>query len=162
MSRNINLQALALDDFSRLHTLKGVETAPSLKYLHFGDKVWSTSSLTDLEPLINTGLIGFSFNGKTIENNNIMVFSKIPTLKYVDFPSNMYTTEDIAKLVAKCPYLEGYSLKPCIKFDRDDTTLKDVLICGKRKPFLSSVDDTIKIEKYVSEFNNLVDFYKKQ
>jgi hypothetical protein len=161
MSHNIDLQALAIDDFSRLHTLKGVETAPSLNYLHFGDKVWSTSTLTDLESLINIGLIGFSFGGKAIENNDIMVFSKIPTLKYVDFPSNMFTTEDIAKLVAECPYLEGYSLKPCITFNRDDTTLKDVLICGKRKPFLSSVADTVKIEKYVSEFNNLVDYYKK-
>jgi hypothetical protein len=162
MSRNINLQALAIDDFSRLHTLIGVETAPSLKYLHFGDKVWSTSTLTDLKPLINSGLIGFSFAGKSIENNDIMIFSKIPTLKYVDFPSNMFTTEDIAKLVAKCPYLEGYSLKPCITFDRDDTSLKDVLICGKRKPFLFSVADAVKIEKYVTEFNNLVAFYKKQ
>lgn len=162
MSHNINLQALAIDDFSRLHTLKGIETAPSLKYLHFGDKVWSTSTLTDLESLINTGLIGFSFGGKSIENNDIMVFSKIPTLKYIDFPSNMFTTEDIAKLVAKCPYLEGFSLKPCIIFDRDDTSLKDVLICGKRKPFLFSVADAVKIEKYVAEFNNFVDFYKKQ
>lgn len=160
MSHNINLQALALDDFSRLHTLIGVETAPSLKYLHFGDKVWSTSTLTDLEPLINSGLIGFSFGGKSIENNDIMIFSKIPTLKYADFPSNMFKTEDIAKLVAKCPYLEGYSLKPCITFDSNDISLKDVLICGKRKPFLSSVTDAARIEKYVTEFNNLVDLYK--
>lgn len=160
MSHNINLQALSLDDFSKLHSLKGVETAPNLKYLHFGDKIWSTSTLTDIEILLNTGLIGFSFGGKSIENNDIMIFSKISTLKYVDFASNLYTTEDIAKLVAISPNLEGYSLKPYIKFDRDNISLKDVLICGKRKPFLSSVTDSIKIEKYVSAFNNLVDFYK--
>jgi hypothetical protein len=161
MTHNINLQAIALDDFSRLHTLKGIETAPSLKYLHFGDKVWSTSTLTDLESLIYTKLVGFSFGGKDIENNDIMVFSKISTLKYVDFPSNLYTTEDIAKLVAKCPYLEGFSLKPFITFARDDTSIKDVLICGKRKPFLFSVADAEKIEKYVTEFNKLVVMYKE-
>ena len=77
-----------------------------------------------------------------------------------DFPSNLFTTEDIAKLVAKSPHLVGFSLKPCITFKRDDTSLKDVLICGKRKPFLFSAADAVKIEKYVAEFNNLVIFYK--
>lgn len=162
MSQNNNLIGLSINDFSRLQSLKGIETAPSLKYLHFGNKVWRKSILTDLEPLLMTNLSGFSFTGKSIENNNITILSNIKTLKYFDCPTNLYTTEDIAKLVALSPNLEGFALKPYVKFDKKHISHKDVLICGKRKPFLDSHKDKERIEKYTTKFNALVDHFKQE
>ncbi len=159
MSNNNNLEALVLSDFSRLHSLEGVQLAPSLKYLSFGDAVWYTSTLTDLMPLIDTQLVSFRFSGKTIENNNISIYKQMSKLKYLDFPTNMYTTEEIAEVVATCPYLHGYALVPYIKFNRSGDE-KDILICGKRKPFLDSQKDAAKIEIYKNKFFELVEQYR--
>ncbi len=160
MSNNKHLCGLAIDDFTRLHSLKGIETAPSLEYLHFGDKIWRKSILTDLDPLLKTKLVGFSFNGKAIENNDILILSKIKSLKHFNCPTNLYTTEDIAKLVATFPQLEGYALRPYVKFDRECIQYADILICGKRKPFLYSDKDKNRIDNYAKKFYELVEYYK--
>lgn len=162
MEKNKNLIGLAFNDFSRLHSLEGLETAPSLKYLDFGDMIWSTSILSDLESLLKTNLVGFSFGGKSIEKNDIMLFSKIKSLRYFDCPSNLYSTEDLARLVAARPDLQGYALRPFIKFDRDSSDIKDVLICGRRKPFLFSIKDHDRIEKYTANFERLVEEYRAE
>ena len=162
MSSNYELEALNFEDFTRLHSLEGIQTAPNLRYLTFGDAIWSTSKLFDLNPLIGTKLISFGFNGKSIENKDITVYTELPELKYLNFPTNFYTTEELAQIVALCPHLSGYALTPYVKFNRISHGEKDVVICGKRKPFLNSEKDAVKIEKYVKKFHALVEQYKRE
>jgi len=162
MSENIALEGLYICDFTRLHSLKGIEKAPKLERLSFGDAVWNTSVLEDIKPLENSVIKEFHFGGKKIENEDISIYTKMPKLEILDFRSNLYTTEQIAWLVAKLPNVQGYSLKPYIKFDREVFDMQDVLICGKRKPFLSSIQDSEKIEKYVSKFEKLVTQYQNE
>jgi hypothetical protein len=162
MSSNYNLEGLALDDFTRLHSLEGIQSAPNLKHLHFGNAAWDTSTLTDLQPLAGSGLISFSFGGKAIENNDIFVYTKMPALKFLNFASNLYSTEQLAQIVALCPEISGFALSAYIKFKRTGEHEKDVLICGKRKPFLNSEKDAAKIEAYVKNFNSLVEKYKRE
>lgn len=162
MEKNKSLIGLALNDFSRLHSLEGVETAPSLKYLDFGNMVWNKSVLLDLEPLLKTNLVGFSFGGKSIEKNDIMLFSKIKSLRHFSCASNLYSTEDLARLVAARPDLEGRALRPYIEFDQRGPDYKDILICGKRKPFLSSTKDHDRIAKYAVDFERLVEEYRAE
>jgi len=162
MTENTALEGLYISDFTRLHTLKGIEKAPKLERLSFGDAVWSTSVLEDLNPLENSRLKEFSFSGKSIKTEDISIYAKMPELEVLDFPSNLYTTEQLAWLVAKLPNVKGYCLRPCIKFDRKEEDLKDVLICGKRKPFLSSREDMQKINAYVNKFEKLVGKYRNE
>ena len=161
MTSNHSLTGLAFDDFSRLHSLDGIQTAPNLKHLHFGDKIWNTSTLTDLLPLVGIKLISFSFGGKTIENNEISIYMKMPKLRFLDFRTNLYTTEQLAQIVASCPDISGYALCPYVKFHGADEAQKDVLICGKGKPFLHSKSDADKIEAYAKKFYSLVEKYKQ-
>jgi len=161
MTSNKDLVGLAFDDFSRLHSLDGIQTAPNLKHLHFGDRIWNTSTLSDLLPLVGTLLVSFSFGGKTIVNNDISVYTKMPELNFLDFRTNLYSTEQLAQIMASCPNVSGYALSPYVKFDRIDNGLKDVLICGKGKPFLYSADDADKIEAYTQKFYALVEKYKR-
>jgi len=37
---------------------------------------------------------------------------------------------------------------------------KDVLVIGKRKPFLNSQEDKTRLEKYEREFNDMVNKYR--
>lgn len=162
MTENTALEGLYISDFTRLHTLKGIEKAPKLERLSFGNAIWSTSVLKDLAPLENSRLKEFSFNGKSIEVEDISIYIKMPRLEVLDFPSNFYTTEQLAWLAAKLPNVEGYSLRPYIKFDREAEDSKNVLICGKRKPFLSSIKDAKRIKAYVDKFEKLISQYSNE
>lgn len=125
-----------------------MEQAAVVQMLHFS---LNSSVLNDLKALENTKLKEFHFGGKTIKEKDITVYTKMPNLEILNFPSNLYNTEQLAWLVAKMPKVEGDSLKPYIKFDRSNSD-NDILICGKRKPFLSSEKDKDKIEKYANKF----------
>jgi hypothetical protein len=158
MSENNSLEGFYISDFTRLRTLDGIQRAPKLERLYFGDAVWSTSVLNDIKALENTRLREFHFGGKIINEEDITIYTKMPNLELLNFPSNLYKTEQLAWLVAKMPEVRGYSMKPFIKFDRSNSD-DDILICGKRKPFLSSERDKDKIEKYVNKFEQLVRDY---
>jgi hypothetical protein len=71
----------------------------------------------------------------------------MPNLEILNFPTNLYTTEQLAWLVAKLPNVQGYALRPTIKYD--DNSGKDVLICGKRKPLLSSEEDGLNYDRWI-------------
>ena len=64
LSKNPELQGLRLEDFTRLHHIDGIEAAPSLIYYSFGNAMWATAVLETLEPLLDTKLQEFSFDGK--------------------------------------------------------------------------------------------------
>lgn len=162
MSENVNLKGLFISDFTRLHSLDGIETAPTLERFTFQDAVWNSSVIEVLEPLTKTKIKEFSFGAKSITNDNVEVYTRIPNLEILNFRSNMYSTEELAWLVAQLPNVSGYSLRPYIKFDRKDNEMKDILICGKRKPFLYSTKDKDKIDKYVKKFEGLVEKYKSE
>lgn len=159
MSSNYKLEGLKLDSFTRLHSLNGIQAAPNLRYLEFGEILFASSTLTDLEPLAGTKLIYFEFSGKKIENNDISVYTRMPELKYLDFEPALYTTEEIAQIVATCPHLLGCSLGPYVTYENQFDDL-DVRISGKRKPSLNSQRDAARIAAYTEKFYALVEQYK--
>lgn len=159
MSENYMLEGLYISDFTRLKTLKGIEKAPRLERLSYGNAIWNTSILDDLNVLEKTKLKEFCFARKKITEEDLTIYTRMPHLEILDFPTNLYTTEQLAWLVAKLPHVKGYALRPYVEFDDDDE--KDVLICGKRKPFLSSKEDAAKVKAYVYEFEKLVEEYRK-
>ncbi|WP_096153550.1 MULTISPECIES: hypothetical protein [Bacillus] len=157
MTENNSLEGLYISDFTRLHSLDGIKNAPKLERLYFGDAVWNTSVLNDLKALENSRLKEFHFAGKAIKEEDITIYTKMPNLERLNFRTNLYTTEQLAWLVANLPNVQGYSLNPYVKFNDVNSTEKDILICGKRKPFLSSEKDEMKIRKYVDEFEQMVE-----
>ncbi|MDF2557688.1 MAG: internalin related protein [Bacillales bacterium] len=81
------------------------------------------------------------------------------SLKRLDFAPRFYTTEEITQILASSPYLIGKSLKPYLQFEYNELLDKDILICGKGKPFLNSKTDASKIEKYFKKFDLLIKKY---
>jgi len=160
MSGNTRLSGLRLENFSRLSSLDGVQTAPHLKHLAFGDAIWSTHILNDIQALYGTHLESFHFYAKKIEHIDILEFTKMPDLQKLDFRTNLFSTEEIAMLMAKAPHLSGYALRPLITFERRSDDENDVLIVGKRKPFLNSQKDCERIKKYEKKFYQLIEHYK--
>lgn len=165
MTENISLTALCVEDFSKLTSIKGVETAPVLKELIIGNAVWRKMVLDSLMPLASTKIERLSFTGQAILDNDLSFLENMPKLKEFDFATNMFTTEQVAWIVANCHLLDGYALKAkidCMLFESNDNPV-DVpksIIVGKRKPTLKIKGNEEKIQRYVDDFEDLRIKYK--
>lgn len=165
MTKNTSLTGLGISDFSRLTSIKGVETAPALKEFEIGNAIWSKMVIDSLMPLINTKIERLSFTGRAIEDNDLSFLETLSELKVFDFATNMFTTEQIAWITANFPQIEGYALKAKVDsmfFDSNEN-LVDVphaIIVGKRKPILKVKGNEVKIQKYVDSFEKLKEKYK--
>ena len=93
MSKNLSLRGLSINDFSKLHCLDDIVTAPNLEILDFGDMVWSTMVLDTLKPLERTKLKYISFKARKIVDNDITPIGNIQTLEELNFPTNLFETE---------------------------------------------------------------------
>ena len=165
MTENKSLSSLCIEDFSRLTSIRGVETAPALKEFRIGNAIWNTMVLDSLMPLSNSKIERLSFTGRAIVDNDFSFLETLPELKVFDFATNVFTTEQVAWIAANCPLAEGYALKAkvdCMLLDSNEH-LVDVpksIIVGKRKPILKVKGNEERIKKYVDSFEKLKEKYK--
>lgn len=160
MSRNTALSGLCIQDFTKLDSIEGIETAPALKEFQIGNAVWSNMILKSLMPLANANIEKFLFCGKSIIENDFSFLSDMPNLKQFDFPTNMLTTEQVAWIVANFPDIDGYALKATIDFAVASDSAAEVLIVGKRKPILAVEGNEKRIERYIHNFEALKKKYR--
>lgn len=161
MSKNTALRAVELSNFSKLHDLSGVEKAPSLEWFGIGDELEGNTAIESLKPFADTNIRRIGFSGKSIKDMDISFIPQMKSLEVFDFPTNLFTTEDVARLVALRPDLKGYSLRPLIEIMlfNEETGKQDkpgVIIVGKRKPVLAVEGNEKRIADYVAKFDRLV------
>lgn len=166
MSRNPRLTGLCFEDFTRLHDLRDLQPCASLEELQFGDAVWSTSIFESIEPLATlSGLRSLNFNAKRINDERIEPLGELKRLEALRFPPRQFTTRQVAWLRARLPAsLESASLAPLVQLERPlelGGKTRDVLLVGKRKPFLNSVTDAARIRKHVDGFLQMVDDFRR-
>lgn len=162
MSGNYALKGLAISDFTRLHSIEGIEKAPALEIFSFGDAVWQTSTVESFTPLAHTGIRRLSFSGKRIDDGDL---SFLPTMKRLEefwFAANQFTTEQVAWVVANCPNLRGWALGPTAEWsdEDEDEECRQVIVVGKRKPILEVKGNEERIARYVERFRALVERYR--
>ena len=157
MRQNLSLSGLRIQDFTKLSSIDGIETAPALKEFVIGNAIWDKMILESLMPLAHTKLERFHFCGKSILENNYAFLADMPCLKQFDFALNMLTTEQIAWIVANFPDLEGYALRAKVDCEliSNGKYVPGAVIVGKRKPALVIKGNEQKIEKYVQNFEKL-------
>lgn len=165
LSGNNNLKGIALSDFSRLHSFSGIEKGEALEAFSFGDAVWTKAIIDSLEPLYNCkSLSWLRIDVKKIIDNKIEPISRIPKLTYIDFPKNQFITEQVAWLKARLPpSISSNVLAPFFKKAQGlilGNKELNTIIIGKGKPFLNWDLDKRRIEKYITEFDSLVQKYK--
>lgn len=165
MTENESLTGLCIEDFSRLSSIKGIERAPILKEFRIGNAIWSKMVVDSLMPLANTGVERLSFTGHAIADNDLSFLEQLPHLKVFDFDANLFTTEQVAWIVANFPQVEGFALKPkydceLLESNENPVDVPGAMIVGKRKPALKVKGNEAKIEKYVQAFEVLEKKYK--
>lgn len=164
MARNTALRGLSFMDFSRLHRLDCLATAPSLEEVRFGAEIWDGLIVETLEPLARCRRLRMlDFSAKTLIDGRIEPLAKIPSLAKLKFPGKFFMTEQVAWLKARLGQRVACDmLAPCWTIDEPielDGKRRDTFIVGKRKPFLSSTEDAEQIARYVAKFHALVAEY---
>lgn len=161
LTRTPKLAGLHFDDFTRLHDLSDLTRGTTLVELEFGDAVWDKSVFDRLEPLASLGgLQALKLSAKRINDGRVEPLGALRQLESLSFPSNQFTTRQVAWLRARLPEsLQAEALEPLRRFSPplpgEGKTL-DVLLVGKRKPFLNSVQDAARIRKHIDEFRRMV------
>lgn len=158
MSGNTSMTGLCIEDFSRLSSIDGIETAPALKEFRIGNAIWCKMVIESFKPLAGTAIERLAFYGRAIADNDLSFIEDLPCLKRFDFSLNMFTTEQIAWIVANFPNVEGFALKAKEEWMLDE--VPKVIIVGKRKPNLTIAGNEQKIQKYVDNFESLKIKYK--
>lgn len=160
MAENFALRAVELEDFTRLHDLRGIEKAPALEWFGFGNAVWPSATADSYRPFAGTKVKRLSFSGKGIGDGDLSFLLEMPELEVFDCPTNLFATEQIAWIVANCPDLKGYALAPYVEYGSCNEET-GVIIVGKRKPaIVPRAGNEKKIQKYTDAFQEMVKKYK--
>lgn len=116
-------------------------------------KLDSLESFRDMKSLRRIDL-----NWIRLANKSMEVLDTLPNLEEFHFEPGMLTTEEIAQIVAKYPNLYGDSLRA---YDDEYIDIGEVRVCGFRKPTLNLPKQQKRLEEYISQFNMLVEKYRK-
>lgn len=166
LAKTPGLAGLHFDDFTRMHDLSDLAAGGSLVELEFGDAVWDQSVFESLDPLAQIPTLrDLKLSAKRINDGRIEPLAALQSLRSLSFSSRQFTMAQVAWLRACLPdSLESEALEPLRRLSpplaRNGKSL-DVLLVGKRKPFLNSAQDAARIAKHVDEFSRMVAEFRK-
>lgn len=158
MSGNINLIGLGIYDFSRLHDISRIETAPNLVNFHIGNKVTASMTIQSLKPIINTGIRHFEWCGKSVGDRDFICLSK-SKIEELELNPTQFTMEELASLLEHFPEsLKGSITKPYTKIGiRDKDGYRVFYNLCKHKKMCEKGKDDQRFQNYLHEFELLLD-----
>jgi len=157
MTTNRKLVGLGISDFSKLHSLDGIEKAWNLESFYVHNRVEAGMEIESLKPIVNTGIKHFYWGGRRISDNNFgcLADSKIEEL---DISPIQFTILELAQLLALFPEtLKGTITKPYISGgvkDKDGYT-EYFFLCKGKRTCVKGKDDA-RFTSYLNEFESIL------
>jgi hypothetical protein len=151
LSNNTYLKSLSIKDFSKLNDINPLQNKKSLEILILSGGVWNTLKLNSLEPLrFLSDLKYLGLSNIKVLDESLEPISFIKGLQELEI-SNQFSTEEYARISVNLPNTKCSLFQPYIYLTSpiDD---KDVMVVGKRKPFLNSKVDVKRLQKYEEQF----------
>ena len=106
-AKNENLRGLAIYDFSRLHSIEKIVTAPNIEYFSLGNRVWSKMDIESLKPLIHSNITHFRWWGNRILDNGFSYLAQ-SKIKELDVIIERFSVEELASRI-------GFNISVTIK-----------------------------------------------
>nr|WP_300209134.1 hypothetical protein [uncultured Anaerostipes sp.] len=157
MTKNRKLVGLSLSDFSRLHSLKGIEKAHNLTNFYLYNRVEAKMEIESLKPIVNTSIKHFTWGGKRVLDNNYKCLSN-SKIEVLDINPTQFTLSELAQLLALFPdSLKGSITKPYTtgKTKDKDGYKEYFFLCKRKKRCIKGKDDK-RFASYLNEFENLL------
>lgn len=159
MSANAKLAELNFDTCRKLTytpTLQG--TAPALRRVGFEGDMDTPYPMADMECFVDCpALESISLHNIRLEDRSMDWLSRAAALKEYHFDPGMYTTEEIAWIAAHYPHVTGRCIGAYSK-----GVLTDVRINGWRKPAFDLPKGQKRMDRYIAEFDALVERYRTE
>lgn len=164
-NKNKRLSILHIRDFQNVKTIQPLSQSSTLREITLSGGLWKKSTIDCLVPLSSIDTLEVLTFSTKVSDGSIEPIARINHLKELYFPSNVFTTEQVAWLTAKLSgRVKSDILSPYRTIDNPYINQKgevlDTNVIGKRKPILDSKKSAQKLEKYVNNFNELVEHYK--
>lgn len=160
-SKNTSLKTISISDAKKM-TLNPelLKTSNVLETVCFSGSIFNNYPMESLECFAGMpALKHLWLNNIRLNNKSLDALKSMPALERFDFDAGMLTTEEIAWIVAKYPDLSGKCL---CAYNKEDALLNDVRVCGFRKPGLDLPQHQKRLDKYIAQFNALVEKYKNE
>lgn len=157
MTNNKKLVGLSLTDFTKIHSLDGIDKACNLTSFYLYDRVEAKMEIQSLKPIVNTEIKHFIWGGKRVLENDYgcLANSKIEEL---DISPTRFTMLELAQLLALFPEtLRGSITKPYTKGgikDKDGYT-EYFFLCKRKRACMRGKDDE-RFVSYLNEFEKLL------
>lgn len=159
MSGNKNLKGLGIYDFSRLHSISEIKTAPALEFFGLGDIVWAGMVIDSLKPVADSTVRHFEWCGKTVSDLDYKCLAK-GKIEVLDINPTRFTMDELTDLLALFPEtLSGCITIPYITGrittkDNSGCTTYNYL-CKNKKVCVAGKDDE-RFQKYLKDFDALL------
>lgn len=160
-SRNDSLRTICVSDAKRL-TLNPdlLKTSKVMEEVMFSGSIFNNYPMESLDCFAGMPELQYLWLSNIRLNDHSMdALKTLPKLEKFDFDAGMLTTEEIAWIVAKYPGLSGKCL---CAYNKEDAMLNDVRVCGFRKPGLDLPQHQKRLDKYIAQFDALVEKYRNE
>ena len=160
MSGNTVLKGLGIYDFSRLHSIADIVTAPNLEFFGIGDQVWAGMEIDSLKPVANSNIKHFEWCGKTVSDNDYRCLSE-GKIEILDINPTRFALDELTALLALFPdTLSGSITRPYVTAsvgtkDKNDRTTYNYL-CKNKKACIAGKDDK-RFSNYLKDFERLLE-----
>ena len=157
MKGNKNLIGLCISDFSKLHDINEVETAPVLEFFSIGDAVWANTEIESLKPITRSVVTHFECYAGILDNDYKCLANG--NLLELDMNPTQFTMEELAEFLSLFPVsLKGTVTKPYVEkgiTDVDGNYTKYYFLCKNKKRCIEGKDDE-RFARYLKEFDELL------
>lgn len=157
----MKLQSLVLDDIRYANDIRPVAAIQDLRALTIAGGMNSTQLVNSLQPLSDLPKLTELWTvAIKLGDDSLRPLVKCAALRDLNLP-NTFPTEEYAYLRAKrsdirCTALAAYQKSGFVSDG------KDVMVTGRRKPFLSTKRDAERLAKYQTAFDGMVAAYQAQ
>jgi len=159
--KNSNLNTLMVRDCKKLtFNPSPLQSSHTLQEVYFCGSPFNNTPMQSLDCFSDIPALKTLYLTRIrLLDKNISFLDTLPNLEIFDFDAGMFTTEEIAYMCARYPELQGRSLKA---YNKEDAVLNDVRVCGFRKPGLDLPQHQKRLDKYIAQFDALVEKYRKE
>lgn len=148
------LRTLVLEDVPKVRDLAPLAALSRLTGLVFSGGIWNKNRARTLAPVASLpDLTDLSLTNLAVAEGGLRPLASCRRLRTLTL-SNQFATEDYAFLSVRLPNVECEMLAPYVRLDSPIED-KDVMVVGRRRPFLNSKRDAERLAGYVDRFRKL-------
>jgi len=148
------LRTLVLNDLPKISRLDPITHLTQLEALDLGGGIWADLQVNTLAPLsFLVSLRWLVLRNITAMDQSLAPLYPLHTLEHLELP-NLFPTREYIKLSLALPHVDCAMFSPYVTLPQplDD---KDIMVVGRRKPFLNSQKDKARLEAYCLKFEAL-------